>query len=103
MTETAPTTRRTYGEGGGIVPGRCAGYTYDGACYCTDCASEVVVLTAGGDEYPMDHYPAFDDDGHPVTDGHGFGVGVLSGFSETDHGDSCTVCFRRLQTTVIDT
>lgn len=102
LSQLAGTTGRTYGKGGGMVPGRCAGYTYDGACYCPDCASDFDVPTADGETFKMDHYPAYDDDGHPVTDGRGFGVGVLSKFDETDFpGDSCDVCHLRLQTTII--
>ena len=101
--EIASTTRRTYGKDGGIVPGRCAGYTYDGAAYCPACAAEIDVPTADSDSYKMDHYPAFDDEGRSITDGRGFGVGVISGFDEWDSpGASCDVCMRRLDTNIIE-
>lgn len=95
-TDMAITTARTYGRDGGIVPGRCAGYTYDGAAYCPACAEEIDVPTADGETYKMDHYPA------ETWDENGFGVGVISGFSEWDApGASCDCCFKRLNTNII--
>ena len=100
--DLAPTIRRTYGPSGGIVPGYCAGYVYDGAAFCPECAAEIDVPTADGETYKMDHYPAYDDEGRTITDGRGFGVGVLSGFDEWDApGASCDVCSRRLRTNII--
>mgnify|MGYP006272893355 FL=1 len=100
--DLAPTTAGTPGPDGGIVPGRCAGYVYDGAAFCPECAAEIEIDTADGETYKMDHFPAFDDEGRTITDGRGFGVGVLSGFDETDYpGDSCDVCHRRLRTNII--
>ncbi|QCC48107.1 hypothetical protein [Halobellus limi] len=100
--ERAETTRRTYGIDGGIVPGRCAGYAYDGETYCPACAAEIDVTTADGDTYKMDHFPAYDDDGRTITDGRGFGVGVISGFDEFEYpGGSCGVCLRRLDTNIL--
>ena len=94
--DLAPTRRSTFGPSGGIVPGRCVGYTYDGAAYCIECAAEIEIEASDGESYAMDHFP----DGE--WDGRGFGVGVLSGFSEVDFpGDSCHVCHRRLQTNII--
>ncbi|UBF22794.1 hypothetical protein M1M38_gp101 [Halorubrum tailed virus 27] len=94
--DLAPTTRRTYGPSGGIVPGYCAGYVYDGAAFCPECAAEIDVPTADGESHKMDAYPA------DATDGHGFGVGVISGFDEWDEpGASCDVCHRRLRTNII--
>jgi len=46
--QVAPTRRRTPGEGGGVVPGRLAGYTWDGAAYCPECFGVGVV--SGFDE-----------------------------------------------------
>jgi hypothetical protein len=69
---------------------------YDGAAFCPVCAAEIDVPTADGENFKMDHYPA------ETWDGRGFGVGVLSGFDETDYpGDSCDVCHRRLRTNII--
>ena len=100
--DLAPTRASTPGPSGGYVPGRCVGYVYDGAAYCVECAAEIEIDTADGETYKMDHFPAYDDDGRPVTDGRGFGVGVLSGFDETDEpGDSCFCCHRRIQTNII--
>lgn len=94
--DLAPTTAGTPGPDGGLVPGRCVGYVYDGAAFCPECAAEIDVPTADGETYKMDHYPA------DTWDGRGFGVGVLSGFDEWDEpGASCDVCHRRLQTNII--
>jgi hypothetical protein len=92
----APTTRRTYGPDGGVVVGRCAGYTYDGAAYCPACAADIEVPTSDGDSFPMNEYPM------DTWDGRGFGVGVISGLDEWDApGASCHVCHGRLQTNII--
>jgi hypothetical protein len=94
--DLAPTRRQTFGPDGGYVPGRCVGYTYDGACYCIECAEHIHIETSDGEEYRMDHFPA------DACDEHGFGAGVLTGFSETDYpGDSCHICHRRLPTTLL--
>lgn len=94
--DVAPSTRHTYGPSGGIVPGRCVGYTYDGACYCPECAAEIDVTSSEGETFKMTHFP------DRTWDKNGFGVGVLSGFDESDYpGDSCFVCHRRLQTNII--
>lgn len=100
--DLAPTRSSTPGPDGGHVPGRLAGYTYDGAAYCPACAEDVEVETAEGETYTLDHFPAFDDDGNRVHDGSGFGVGIVSGTDEWDYpGASCHVCHRRLQTNVL--
>lgn len=97
MSQIANTTRRTYGESGGYVFGRCAGYTYDGAAYCPDCAADIEVPTSDGDSFKMNEYPA------DTWDGRGFGVGVVSGMSEWDApGPSCDVCHLRLDVTTIE-
>lgn len=94
--DLAITKRRCYGESGGIVPGRCAGYTYDGAAYCPACAEEVEVTASDGTTYQMDHFP------NGTWDSGGFGVGVLSGFDEWDEpGATCHVCHKRLRTNII--
>jgi hypothetical protein len=94
--QVAPTRRRTPGEGGGVVPGRLAGYTWDGAAYCPECADDVTVPAPDGDgEIPMPEYPPFE------TDPNGFGVGVVSGFDEADYGFSCHICHRLLDTNVL--
>lgn len=118
--QIAPTRRRTPGPDGGHVPTGLAGYTWDGAAYCPECAEDVYV-TIGGlpDEgalegvpvkedddgepaVPLSHYPAYDASGNPMTDPNGFGVGVISCTDETDYpGGSCFVCHRRLQTNVL--
>lgn len=97
MTELAPTRRSTPGSQGGFVPGRLAGYTHDGEAYCPECADDIHIANPDGvGDTRMSEYPAFE------TDPNGFGVGVLSGFSEADApGLSCGVCLRRLQTNII--
>lgn len=95
-TEVAPTRRRTPGPDGGIVPGRLAGYVYDGAHYCAECATDATAPAPDGDgEIPIAEYPAFE------TDGRGFGVGIVSGTDEIDYGGACTVCHRLLDTNVL--
>lgn len=95
--EVADTTRSTPGPDGGAVPGRCAGYVWDGAAYCPECAREVEAEAPDGDgTIPLSHYPAFE------TDPNGFGVGVIAGWDEWDYpGASCDVCLRRLDTNVL--
>jgi hypothetical protein len=118
--QIAPTRRSTPGHGGGHVPGRLAGYTWDGAAYCPECAGDVFVEIAGeppegaleeapevreGDHgqpaVPIPYYPPFSDDGEPITDPRGFGVGVVSGLDEADYGFSCHICHRLLDTNVL--
>lgn len=93
--ELAPTRRSYGGPDGGYVPGRLAGFTYNGDTYCPDCADDIHVEFPSG-EYPMSAAPAFE------TDETGTGVASLSGFAEAlEPGHSCGVCFRRLQTNII--
>jgi hypothetical protein len=94
--DLAPTTARCYGPSGGYVPYRCAGYTYNGAAYCVECAAEIEVTDSDGETWKIDHFP------DETWDEYGFGVGVLSGASETEYpGDSCDVCHRRLPTNIL--
>lgn len=100
--QIAPTRRSTPGDGGGIVPGGLAGYTHDGAAYCPECAGEVEATTTDGDTYTLDHFPAFHDDGSPVTDEHGFGVGIVSCTDEWDYpGATCHECGLILDTNIL--
>jgi len=99
-TELAPTRRATPSapdrDDGGLVPGRLAGYVYDGAAYCPECAEDVEVTDADGKSYSVATFPA------DKTDGRGFGVGVISGIDEWDApGPSCTVCHRKLDVNLI--
>jgi len=82
---------------GGAWPGRAAGYTYDGAAYCLDCATDVRIECADdGETYTMPEFPAF---GH---DPNGFGVGVVGVSAEWDYpGASCHVCHDRLNTNLL--
>lgn len=95
--DVAGTRRRTPGGGGGVVPGRVAGYTHDGAAYCPGCAESVEVACVGdGETYTLDHFPAH---GH---DPSGFGVGVVSGTGEWDYpGAACDVCHTTLDTNIL--
>jgi len=94
--DVAGTRRSTPGPDGGIVPGRLAGYAYDGAHYCPACAAETTAPAPDGDrEIPIAEYPAFE------TDPYGFGVGIVSGTDEIDYGGSCHVCHKLLDTNVI--
>jgi hypothetical protein len=97
--QIAPTRRSTPGPDGGIVPGRLAGYVWDGAAYCPECAADVDVPAPADDPretIKMDKYPAFE------TDPNGFGVGTISGFDEWDApGATCHECHRVLQTNII--
>jgi hypothetical protein len=98
--ELAPTRRATPSapdrDDGGLVPGGLAGYVYDGAAYCVECAEDVEVTDADGKSYSVAAFPA------DKTDGRGFGVGVISGMDEWDApGPSCDVCLRRLDVSII--
>jgi len=95
--DLAPTRNHTPGETGGYVPQGLAGYVYNGACYCPECAFEVEIPTPDGDgETDIAHFPAFE------TNETGCGVGVLNCSSETDYpGDVCDVCHRTLDTNVL--
>jgi hypothetical protein len=93
----APTRSRTPGEGGGHVPGGLAGYTYDGAAYCPECAEEVRAECADdGETYTLARFPS---DCH---DPNGFGVGIVSCTDEWDYpGAACDVCHDLLDTNVL--
>lgn len=95
--ETAPTDSHTPGPDGGYVPGRLAGYVWDGAAYCPDCASGVEIESPDGEgTIRMTHYPAFE------TDPNGFGVGIVNGSDEWDYpGAVCDVCHSYLDTNVL--
>ena len=93
----APTRRSTPGEGGGHVPTGLAGYVYDGAVYCPECAKEVEIECADdGETYTIARFPSHSHDPN------GFGVGIVSCTDETDYGgDSCRVCHRLLDTNIL--
>lgn len=96
--DIAPTRRRTPGDGGGHVPCGLAGYTYDGAAYCPDCATDAETrpCAADGETYTVARFPAGE------TDTEGFGVGVISGTDEWDYpGAACDCCHRTLDTNVL--
>ena len=96
--DLAPTRRGTPGEGGGVVPTGLAGYVYDGAAYCPECAesAETRPCSADGETYTVARFPS---GGH---DEAGFGVGIVSCTDESDYpGDSCFICHRRLDTNVL--
>lgn len=96
--DVAPTTRSTPGEGGGHVPYGCAGYVYDGAAYCPECAAEANTrpCAADGETYTVATFPANE---HDVD---GFGVGVVDGMDEWDYpGASCHICHTTLDTNVL--
>lgn len=95
--QIAPTRRGTPGEGGGVVPTGLAGYTYDGAAYCPECARDVEVTSGGdGETYNVATFPA---DHH---DKRGFGVGIVSCTDEWDHpGAACDVCHKTLRTNIL--
>lgn len=101
--QIAPRARGSGGPDGGVVPTGLAGYVWDGAAYCPECADDVEVELPDGDgSVPISEYPAFDDDGDPVTDPNGFGVGTVSCSDEWDYpGASCHVCHRLLQTAIL--
>lgn len=95
-TEVAGTRRRTPGPDGGIVPGRLAGYTHNGAHYCPECATETTATAPDGEsEIPIAEYPAFE------TAPNGTGVGVVSGTAEIDYGGACDVCHKLLDTNIL--
>lgn len=96
--DLAPTRRGTPGEGGGVVPTGLAGYTYDGAAYCPECAesAETRPCAADGDTYTVARFPSGEHDES------GFGVGVVSCTDEWDYpGASCDICHKRLDTNVL--
>lgn len=101
--QIAPTRRSTPGPDGGHVPTGLAGYVWDGAAYCPECATDVMVENPDGDgETSVAEYPAYTDDGDPATDPNGFGVGVVSCSDEWDYlGASCHVCHRLLDTNIL--